>query len=209
MACPTQDICIKYGKTFSQVVRWESTPLVYKPITAIANSGPVSITATAHGLQTGWRAAVLSVVGMRQINANSHGDVSKLSDTDFNQVTVPDANTITINDTNSLSYDAYISGGTLVYYSMVDMTSFTATMPVYATEDDPINGVAPIFTLGTATGEIVLDNVGKTITVTIPALYVFPAAFIPGGGFYSLLMGSPAAPSVVTEILKGNITLTV
>src|SRR3990167_287281 len=125
------DLTIIKGKTFSRVLRWESAPFVYKAITAITKAGPVAITATTHDLVTGWRAAVVSSGGMRQINAKNW----PLRAADFHKVTKSDANIITLNDVNSSDYTTYTSGGYLVYYTPVSLASFTARMQIRATAE--------------------------------------------------------------------------
>ena len=67
----SKDLTIQQGKTFTLVLRWETEPIVYKAITAIAQTAPVRITAAGHGLVDGWRAAVVSVKGMAEINAEN------------------------------------------------------------------------------------------------------------------------------------------
>ena len=72
MTCATElnlEIC--KGKTFAQVIRWESEPYIYAPITGIAKGAPTRITSTGHGIPDGWRAAVVSVKGMTEINAQN------------------------------------------------------------------------------------------------------------------------------------------
>lgn len=41
------NLTVVQGNTFSQVVRWETVPFVFKPITDISRSAPVVITAAA------------------------------------------------------------------------------------------------------------------------------------------------------------------
>lgn len=199
MSCQDQDFEILQGKTFTRVVRWETAPLVYKAITAITKAGPVAITATGHGLPDGWRAAVVSAGGMRQINAKNW----PLRDTDFHQITKVTADLITLNDTNSADYTAYTSGGSVVYYTPVDLASFTARMQVRATQADTTillsltdAGVAPL------TG-ITLDNTLKTITLLISATDTAALTWLTG--VYDLELISPAG--VVTQLLSGSVTV--
>jgi hypothetical protein len=120
------DIEIIQGKTFSYVVRWEDTPIVYAAITAITNTAPVSITAALHGILNGWRAAVVSVKGMTQINALN----TPPKDSDYMDVTVVDANTVTLNVVNAAGFKPYTSGGYLQYNKPVDLTGYTARMVI-------------------------------------------------------------------------------
>lgn len=122
----TQDFVITQGKTFSQVLRWEAPPIIYKPITAISKVAPVSITAAGHSVPSGWRVAVVSVVGMTEINAKNTPPRA----TDYHQATVVDPNTVALNDINASGYTAYVSGGYLQFNTPVNLTGFTARMTI-------------------------------------------------------------------------------
>src|SRR3972149_6952007 len=88
------------GKTFSRVIRWAAAPYLYKPITAITQAAPVSITSTEHGIPDGWQVAVVSVKGMTQINATVPSDSRQFTDV-THKATVAGANAVTVNDINS------------------------------------------------------------------------------------------------------------
>lgn len=195
MTAATQNITIQKGETFSKVLRWESEPFVYAAITAISRAAPVSITATAHGLPDGWRAAVVSAGGMRQINAKNNPPLAD----EFHRVTVGDANTITLNAVNSAEYTAYTSGGYLQYYTPVDLAGYTARMQVRATAE--ATGT-PLLDIDTD-AEIVLDNTAKTITITLTAAVTAALTFTTG--VYSLEMVSSGG--VVTQLLTGSVTV--
>lgn len=122
----TQDFVITQGKTFSQVLRWEAPPILYKPITAISKVAPVSITSATHGIPNGWRVAVVSVLGMTEINAKNTPPRA----TDYHQVIVVDPNTITLNDINASGYSTYTSGGYLQLNTPVVLVGFTARMTI-------------------------------------------------------------------------------
>lgn len=151
---------IRQGRTFKYVVRPESLPLVYKPITAIAQSAPVSITAPAHGLATGWNVAVTNVGGMTELNATANA----LREADFKPVTVVDPNTITINSVDAAGFDAYTAGGHLVYYTPVSLAGAVARLDLR----DAIGG-ALLYQMSTTLGNIAVDDTAHTVTLTIPA----------------------------------------
>ena len=195
MSSPTQDITIVKGATFSRVLRWESTPFVYKAITAVTKAAPVSITAATHGLVTGWRAAVISTGGMRELAAKNW----PLRATDFHKVTVVDPNTITINDISSIDFTAFTSGGSLVYYTPVSLSGYTARMQIRPTAEDT---ATPLVSLVSPT-DIVLDDTTKTITISISAAVTAAYTFL--SGVYDLELVS--ASSVVTKLLSGNVTV--
>lgn len=151
---------IRQGRTFRYLVRPEAVPLVYKPITAVAQSAPVSITATGHGLVTGWSVAVTNVGGMTELNATAN----KLKATDFRQVTVVDPNTVTINDIDSSGFSPYTSGGHLVYYTPVAMVGAKVRLDLR----DKVGGTL-LYQMSDTLGNIAIDDTNHMITVTIPA----------------------------------------
>jgi hypothetical protein len=189
------DLTILKGKTFSRVLRWETEPLVYKAITAITKAAPVAITSTSHGLVDGWRAAVVSAGGMRQINAKNW----PLRTTDFHKITKTGDNGITLNDVNSLSYTTYTSGGSLVYYTPTTLTGYTARMQIRATADS----TTVLESLTSAAGDIVISDAAKTITITISAADT--AAYDFDEGVYDFEMVSSDGTPVVTQLLTGNV----
>lgn len=194
MACAAQqDITICRGSTFSMVLRWEAEPTVFKAITAITQTAPVQITATAHGLVNGWRCAIVSAKGMTQINAANSPPKAK----DYHKATVVDANTVQFTAINAADYSAYTSGGYLQYLTPVNLTGYTARMKV----KDAIGGTTAV-SLTSPTG-IAIDNTAKTITVTIADSVT--AALTIDSGVYDLEVVSSGG--VVTRILEGNVAV--
>jgi repressor of nif and glnA expression len=177
------------GSTFSEVLRWESPVIVYKPITAITQAAPVVITATAHGAPVNWRVKLTNILGMTDLNSNDTYQV----------VTDTSSNTITINAINSLNYKAYISGGIVQYNQPVNLTGFTARMQIRS----DIDSQTVLAELTTANGGIVLDNTAKTITLTIPATVT--AAFTFTTAVYDLELISSGLQ--VTQFCGGILTL--
>lgn len=195
MTCASQDLVIRKGATFSVVIRWESPPYIYKAITAITKAAPVRITATGHGVPDGWRVAVMSAGGMRQINAKNNPP----RENEFRPATVVDANTVDLNEVNSLDFNAYTSGGTLIYRTPVDLTGATARMQIRDTaESEDI-----LFSLTTENGRIIIDNTAKTITLKILAVDTDDLPFLTG--VYDLEF--VAADATVTALLQGTVTV--
>ena len=143
------------GATVNEVLRWESTDKVYKPITAITKAAPVVITAVAHGLPIGWRTKVTSVLGMTDIN-----DI-----TNYYRVSAITTNTVTIDTINSLGFKEYISGGVLEYNKPIDLNGYTARMVIKAKATDP----NILYEADTTNGNIIISDINKTITINIPA----------------------------------------
>ena len=193
----TKDLTISQGRTFSLALRWESPPVVYKPITAITQTAPVRLTVPAHGLPDGWRVAVTNVKGMTEINA----EANKLTSRDYHQATVVDANTIEINDINAAGFKAYTSGGYIQYGTPVDLTGFTARMAI----KNKVGGTE-LMTLTTENDRIAIDASAKVISLTIEAEDTEPLTWTTG--VYDLEMVSGATPAVVTALLSGRVTVT-
>ena len=194
MAAKKLNLVIRQGETFLRVIRWESPPFIYKAITAVSQTGPVSITAPSHGLKTGWRVAVVSVGGMEEINAVNDPP----RDNEFKQCTYVDPNIVTINTVNSTDYDPYTSGGYLQFYTPVDMTSYTSRMTI----KNKIGGTA--LATFTSPTDLTIDNTNHTITITITATVT--AAYAWKFGVYDLEMVSPTG--VVTTLFSGDVSVT-
>jgi hypothetical protein len=190
---PAKDLPITQGSTFSQIVRWEVLPIIYKPIVAISNSAPVSIVCPDHGLPSGWRATVVSVDGMPEINAAS----SPPRDVDYRIGTVVDSNTVEFNSVNSSDYGIYTSGGYLQYNTPKDLAGYIARMTIR----DKVGGTELIHLVSPT--DIVVDNATKTITVTIAAAVT--AGFTWTKGVYDLELESPTGE--VTALLYGKVTV--
>lgn len=206
MADTRKDLSIQQGKTFSLVIRWETEPIIFKPITAISlAAGAPRLTVAGHGCPAGWRAAVTRVKGMKHINSSYTEEGAK----DYNAVTVIDANTVEFNDLapfddNGNEWPAYTEGGFLQYNTPVDLTGYTSRMKIKdkiggtvlaSTEagDTPLNVLA-----------IAIDNATKTITLTIEATATDDFAWTKG--VYDLEMIS--ATGKVTAILSGKVSVT-
>jgi hypothetical protein len=200
MTLPRQlDLQIIQGDTFIHTERLalETTPLIYKAITAITKAAPVSITSATHGLKTGWRVAVVSVGGMRQLKAVNW----PLRSTDYHLATASDANTVALNDVNSSDYTAYTSGGYLVYPTPLSLASCTARMTIRETVDST-TALDELVSTG-LTPVIALDDTEHTITITLAAATT--AAYTFSNAVYDFELVTAAG--VVTKLLSGNITL--
>ena len=201
----TKDLSIQQGKTFSLVIRWETEPIVFKPITNISlAAGAPRLTVAGHGCPAGWRAAVTRVKSPKQINAENNPPKAS----DYRAVTVIDTNTVEFNDMapfddNGNEWPAYTEGGFLQYNTPVDLAGYTARMKIKdkvggtvlaSTEagDTPLNVLA-----------IAIDNAAKTITLTIEATATDDFAWTKG--VYDLEMIS--ATGKVTAILSGRVSV--
>jgi hypothetical protein len=187
------NITLKQGKTFTRVYRWGAEPVVFKPVTAITQAAPAVVTAAAHGLPAEWAGSLVSVEGMTEINALN--DPPRASD--FTRLLTVDINSVSLPNVNSSDFTEYLSGGYLRFFTPVDMAGFTARMKIKSRPGgtEYISLVSP--------GDIVIDNVAKTITVTISATATAALTF--PYGVYDLELVSPGG--VVTEIAAGDVEL--
>jgi len=202
MTCAQQNFTIYKGKTFSKLLRWETAPLVYKAIVGITQAAPVAIEATGHGLPDGWRVAVVSAQGMREINAKTPGKGEPPFSSEFHKATVVGDDDITINDINSLDFTAHVANtGVLVYYTPESLSGFTARMQIRATKES----TTVLLELTTENDRITIDNTAKTIALLIDA--VDTAALDFTEGVYDLELVSGATPAVVTKLLEGSIAV--
>lgn len=188
------DLVITKGKTFTYVVRWETDVITYAAISAITQTAPVNITSASHGVPGGWRVAVVSAKGMTQINAA--GDPPK--DKDYRTATVSSASALQLNSVNASGYKAYTSGGYVQYFTPAALAGFTARMTV----KDKVGGTE-LISLTTANTKIVVDDVLKTITLSVGAVETAALAF--SKGVYDLELVS--ATGVVTALLAGKVNV--
>lgn len=187
-----KDFCVGAGATFAPVIRWGLKTFTSVPITAIAQSTPVQITAPAHNCPSGWPAAVVGVVGMYEINARRYPPEKP----DLSAVTVLDADDISFNDVSSALYQPYVSGGSLVFNTPADLDGVSAVMSFY---DRPEMDDLPLVTLTSGSG-ITIDTVGKTI---IPQLQTLGLLWTTA--YYSLEVTD--ATGFVTRLLEGTLTI--
>jgi hypothetical protein len=177
------------GSTFNEVLRWESSKKVYKPITNITQSAPCVVTAPTNGLTAGWRFRITNVGGMVEINSpDTYHSTLKL-----------DSNNLELNNVNSVGYKAYTSGGILEYSEPVDLTGFTARMQVR----EKIDSDNVLEELTTENGGIIVDAIDSGIILTISAektsTYTFSSAV------YGLELVSPSG--IVFQLATGSLTL--
>lgn len=194
MTAPTKlNFKMYQGSTFTEVIRWESSTKVYKPIASITKSAPVIINTTTsaggHEVPLGWRVKVTNAGGMTQINDTEN----------YHQVTDLTTNSVTINSINSLGYtDHTANTGVLEYNKPVALAGFTARMQLRSS----LTSGTVIAEYTTANGLIVLDTTPSTISIIVPA------ATTAGYGFstavYSLEM---VAGTQVFQLITGTITL--
>lgn len=154
-------LTLRKGETVAIPLRIESSVLVYKAITAIAKSAPVSITAEGHDLANGWDACVMNAKGMKQINAEENPP----ADAEFRPVTVVDADTVQFNSVNAAGYSTYTGGGQIVYYAPLELASYASAR---MTVKDAVGGTV-ILSCTTSNARLELDSATDTLWVRMTA----------------------------------------
>lgn len=191
-----RNFCVKAGATFYPTIRWAQKTLTAAAITAITQATPVAITAPAHGLPNGWPASVAGVMGMSFINRPYPP-----SDEDLQPGVVTDANTVSFNDVSSALWPAYVSGGSLVYYTPQPLAGVGFSMEFFS---DAAMMTTPLLTL----------TVGDGITVDDTNMLILPVVqtdALPEGWptqpvtFYKLTATDTS--NNIIEIMSGTFTL--
>jgi hypothetical protein len=195
-----QNLTILQGKTFKDILRWETEPIVRKAIAGFdVSTGCPRLTVTGHGLPNGWRVAVYNVGQPKEINAANNPPL----DDDYTPATVLDANTIELNRISAVDWKPYTSGGFVQWNTPHDLASYTVRMKIKnrvggtvlaSTEaaDAPLNVIT-----------MAVDNSAKTITRTIDADDT--AAFAFKTGVYDVEAVSPSGE--VTLLFYGSVTI--
>ncbi|HXK62466.1 MAG TPA: hypothetical protein PLP42_21475 [Acidobacteriota bacterium] len=195
-----QNLTILQGKTFKDILRWETEPIVRKAIAGFdVSTGCPRLTVTGHGLPNGWRVAVYNVGQPKEINAANNPPL----DDDYTPATVIDANTIELNRISAVDWKLYTSGGFVQWNTPHDLAGYTVRMKIKnrvggtvlaSTEaaDAPLNVIT-----------MAVDNSAKTITRTIDADDT--AAFAFKTGVYDVEAVSPSGE--VTLLFYGSVTI--
>lgn len=206
MACQLTklNLCIRKGSTVRIPLRIETEMMTWAPITAIAQTAPVQITAVAHGLPEEWKAAVVGVKGMKEINADSL-DLSSA----FRRVTVIDDDTVEFNHINASVFKAYTSGGHLVYFTPIDFSTYSDARMQVKTK---VGGtVLAEFT--TDDNSLEIDDANKVLWINMSAedssaltfeRAVFDIELILGGGGVRAICSADSEITTLPEITTGE-----
>lgn len=189
-----QDLTIRRGATFTFPVMWESDVLVYKDITGVTQSAPMTVTCVDHSIPDGWGAAIMSVKGMAEINAKGNPP----EDEEFRPVTVVDPDHVAFNAVNAAGFKAYQSGGYLVYYAPQLLAGASARMQVR----DKVGGNV-LLDINSDDGGITIDAARGRVVIGLTAAVT--AALTWRTGVYDLEVET--ADAVVTPLLYGGVTV--
>lgn len=189
------DISIKQGKTFTLTLKYGQPQFAVKAITGVTKSGQAVVTATGHGLTVDWPVWVVGVAGMDQLNHTS--DELRDACAAYYAYYV-DANSLRL-DVDTTRFNAYTSGGEVLYHPPVNLTGFTARMQIRET----VESTTVLHSLTTENGGITLGGAAGTIALTISATDT--AAFTFDTAVYDLEVVSGGG--VVTEIASGAVLM--
>lgn len=182
-----KDLFVVMGDTFTYAIRWETSPKVYKAISALTNAAPCAVTATAHGIPNGWPVGIESIKNMPELCEGKKWTAQ-----------VIDANDLILQNLNTADMRTYVSGGYLVYNTPVFLTGYTASMAIKSPD-----GSSTYLTLSTTDGSIIIDPVGCTITLNIAAAVSNAWTWV--SAIYTLEMTD--ASGNVKTILHGNLNV--
>jgi len=186
---------IYQGSTFSQMFRWESKTITYATIQTIQKSAPCVITVFPGQPKPppSWRVRITGANGMKDINLDGLPDQYYIVSNIY-------LNDITIDEINSLNYGTYTGNGALSWYEPVPLGNYTAQLQIRKS----INDSAFEVELTSAAGEIILDDIDKTIEIVIPKTITSGLTF--STGVYSLELTDTITGKTITFI-QGNVTL--
>ncbi|WP_375591782.1 hypothetical protein [Chitiniphilus eburneus] len=189
--CHDFDLRIRRGATFRRVLQWASEPVLFLPVSGLAATPPARLTVPGHGLPDGWYVAVVSLPELKGLNATQDPP----SAADYRAATVLDADTLEFDGVNSAGWTLR-SNGYLRAYTPVPLAGCIARMAI----KDRVGGLV-LLEMNTGNGGIVLDDIAKTITLSISASDT--AALAWKRGVYDLEIES--ADGTVTLLAEGNV----
>jgi hypothetical protein len=116
------NLTVRRGASAQIPIRLETPEKVFVPITTMLRTAPMQIIAPGHGLLNGWRVGVMNAAGLTELNSSwDHLDNSRMY-----PVEVLGEDRISLPDVNACGFRPYLSGGQLVYYAPLDLSTFSA-----------------------------------------------------------------------------------
>lgn len=119
MALQKLTLTIRKGSAEDIPIRLESEAWSYANISAVAQSAPLRITASAVP-PDGWRAAIMNVKAVGDFAAQSNPP----KDSDLRSVAVVDPTTVEFNAINGAAFRAHTSGGQLAWRTPLDLNLY-------------------------------------------------------------------------------------
>ena len=119
MALQKLTLTIRKGSAEDIPIRLESEAWSYANISAVAQTAPLRITASAVP-PDGWRAAIMNVKAVGDFAAQSNPP----KDSDLRSVAVVDPTTVEFNAINGAAFRAHTSGGQLAWRTPLDLNLY-------------------------------------------------------------------------------------
>lgn len=198
MSLPQITVEARKGASETITFRIETSIKKFVAISAMTNTAPMRVTATAHHVPDQWFVAIIDAIGLTDLNAADSNDIQ---DDEFHQVTVIDANTLEFNGISAASFGVYATSGYIVCYEPLDLSGYTsARMDIKR----KVGGAVEL-SLSTTAGTMSIDAATSTVSITLDEThlsalsardYVFDIELIRVGGIDAIC----SADSVFTVL---------
>jgi hypothetical protein len=201
---PKLTLSPRLGATHETALRISSQTMLYAQISGMAQSAPLEVTATAHGIPDGWQVAVIGAKGMTELNAADPNDIKA---SEYHRCTVIDVDTVTIDGISSERFKAYQSGGHLAFRAPADLSGYASgRMDVKAKVGGDI-----LLTRNTTNGGMFIDSATSSVFVRLAPTtisganltakdYVFDIELVTAGGAVDALCSADSVFSVQPEV---------
>lgn len=181
-------MCIARGATYRDTRRFMQPRREYRPISAIAQTAPLRLTAPGHGLDGDWLAWIAGASGFPNLNREPGRQAA-------HRVEVIDADTLEINSLSGVGLNP--SGGQVIYQPPVDLTGATARLEIREREE----GGSVLLALASGAG--ISPGAPGTLVVEIAAADT--AAITWTSGWYHLDITFP--DGTVSRFFRGPVTV--
>lgn len=162
MSLPQITIEARKGASADIALRIETSVKKFVAISAMTNTAPMQVTATAHNVPDQWAVAIIDATGLTELNAVDPNDIQ---DDEFHEVTVIDADTLEFNGISAASFGVYATAGHIVYFLPLDLSVYTgARMDIKR----KVGGAVEL-ALDTASGTLDIDAPTNTLFIRLDA----------------------------------------
>lgn len=160
MSLPKITVEARKGASETITFRIETSVKKFIGISAMTNTAPMRVTATAHQVPDQWSVAIIDATGLTDLNAADSNDIQ---DDEFHQVTVINANTLEFNGISAASFGVYATSGYVVYHEPMDLSPYTSAR---ADIKRKVGGPVEL-TLSTTAGTMEIDAVARTVSFVL------------------------------------------
>lgn len=192
--CPTYDLKIKQGITFSKSVSLLGGGKICKMIEDLTPGCPTLITITGHGIPAGatdFPVFVSHVKGATRVNTSPGKPIA---------ATYVDPTTFFV-DADTVAQDYTANTGLVTYYAPTDLTGYEARMHIR----ESVDSTTTIDELTSTGGDIVIEAALGKVTFTIAASAT--ASYDFDYAVYDLEVYDASPEPVVIRLAEGDIEL--